>query len=103
MDASLSKLTLQAFPSARLVPPSPFDLDGSNNNQPKGKVEKLDDSGRLSRKGGKRCVVEYININGVDEPFYSYVDDDEPPSPIEESDSMRRLLPPSNGFLALYE
>jgi hypothetical protein len=32
-------------------------------------------------------VVEYININGVDEPFYTYVDDDEPPSPAEKSNS----------------
>lgn len=86
VDSSFSKLTLQALPSA--------------SSQPK---EKLDNSGSLSRKGGKRCVVEYININGVDEPFYSYIDDDEPPSPIVKSELGRGLLPPPNGFLPLYE
>lgn len=94
---------LGAFPSAGLVPPSPFNLDGQKKEMP----EKLDNSGPLSRKGGKgkRCVVEYININGVDEPFYSYVDDDddEPPSLVEGSDSVKGLLPPSSDFLSLYE
>ena len=99
MDASISKLTLQAFTSASLVPPSPFDLEGSQNDRSKGEVpEKLDNIGHLGRKGGKRCVVEYININGVDEPFYSYVDDDEP-SPAKNSD----FLPPSRELLALYK
>jgi hypothetical protein len=87
------------------MPPSPFDLHGGNT-RPKGEIsEKLDNTGHLGRKGGKRRIVEYININGVDEPFYSYVDDDEPPSPIaEKSTSTASLLPPpSNGFLPLYE
>jgi len=104
LHSSFSKLTLQAHPNPSLIPPSPFDLHG--NNQSKGNPsEKLDNSGHLGRKGGKRRVVEYININGVDEPFYSYVDDDddEPPSPVDKSDSTARLLPPSNGFLPLYE
>jgi len=102
MDQSFSKLTLQAFPSPGLVPPSPFELDGGHNDRGKEK-EQLGNSGRLGRKGGKRCVVEYININGVDEPFYSYVDDDEPPSPLETSDSTADLLRPSKEFLPLYE
>lgn len=82
VDSSFSKLRLDALPSPNLIPPSPFDLCGSNG-QRKGEVsEKLDNTGPLGRKGGRRRVVEYININGVDEPFYSYVDgdDDEPPS-----------------------
>lgn len=100
MDATISKLTLQAFPSAGLIPPSPFDLEGNDNRQSK-VGEKLDKSGNLCRKGGKRCVVEYININGVDEPFYSYVDDvdDEPPSTVEKSG----YFPPPNDLLSLYE
>lgn len=94
MDPSFSKLTLQALPSPSLAPPSPFDLHGADN-KPKDKVsEKLDNGGHLGRKGGKRCIVEYININGVDEPFYSYVDDDEPPSPAEKSDSEATVSPP---------
>ena len=104
-DSSFSKLRLQALPSPSLMPPSPFDLHGANA-RPKGEIsEKLDNTGHLGRKGGKRRIVEYININGVDEPFYSYVDDDEPPSPIvEKSTSTASLLPPpSNGFLPLYE
>lgn len=99
VDSTFSKLRLQALPSPNLIPPSPFDL---GKTQGKGEVgEKLDNSGRVGRKGGKRRVVEYININGVDEPFYSYVDDedDEPPS-----HTMATLLPPpKNGFLPLYE
>ena len=99
VDSSFSKLTLQALPSASLIPSNPFDLRGGNAQS----KEKLDNSGSLGRKGGKRCVVEYININGVDEPFYSYVDDDEPPSPVVKSELGRGLLPPPNGFLPLYE
>jgi hypothetical protein len=80
-DSNFSKLRLQALPSPNLIPPSPFDLCG-NNSRSKGEIsEKLDNTGHLGRKGGKRRIVEYININGVDEPFYSYVEDedDEPP------------------------
>lgn len=81
VDSNFSKLRLEALPSPSLMPPSPFDLRG-NNAPCKGEIpEKLDNTGHLGRKGGRRRVVEYININGVDEPFYSYVDDDEPPSP----------------------
>jgi len=103
VDSSFSKLRLQALSSPSLIPPSPFDLRGANA-QPKGETEKLDNTGHLGRKGGRRRIVEYININGVDEPFYSYADD-EPPSPvIEKSTSVAGLLPPpSNGFLPLYE
>jgi len=100
-DSSFSKLRLQALPSPSLMPPSPFDLHGS----PKGEIsEKLDNTGHLGRKGGRRRIVEYININGVDEPFYSYADD-EPPSPVvDKSVSVAGLLPPPpNGFLPLYE
>jgi hypothetical protein len=103
VDSTFSKLTLDALPSASLVPPSPFDLRGSNAQSKGDILEKLDNSGHLGRKGGKRCVVEYININGVDEPFYSYVEDDERQSPVEKADSPAGLLPPSNGFLPLYE
>ena len=104
VDSSFSKLRLQALSSPSLMPPSPFDLHGANAH-PKGETsEKLDNTGHLSRKGGRRRIVEYININGVDEPFYSYADD-EPPSPvIDKSTSVAGLLPPpSNGFLPLYE
>lgn len=100
--SGFSKLRLQALPSPSLIPPSPFDLHGGS---PKGEAsEKLDNTGHLGRKGGRRRIVEYININGVDEPFYSYADD-EPPSPvIEKSACVAGLLPPpSNGFLPLYE
>jgi len=101
VDSSFSQLRLQALPSPNLIPPSPFDLQG-NKTQAKGETgEKLDNAGSVGRKGGKRRVVEYININGVDEPFFSYVDDeeDEPPS-----HSVTTLLPPpKNGFLPLYE
>lgn len=94
MDSNFSKLTLQALPSPSLVPPSPLNLHGANN-QPKNDLsEKLDNGGHLGRKAGKRCIVEYININGVDEPFYSYVDDDEPPSPSDKSDSGATISPP---------
>ena len=82
MDSDFSKLGLQALPSPSLMPPSPFDLCGSNARS-KGEItEKLDSTGHIGRKGGRRRIVEYININGVDEPFYSYVDEDdeEPPS-----------------------
>ena len=65
--------------------------------------EKLENGGHIGRKGGKRCIVEYININGVDEPFYSYMDDDEPPSPVQKVDTAAGLLRPPNGFLPLYE
>lgn len=102
VDSSFSKLRLQALTSPKLVPPSPFDLGGGNNVRMKEEtLEKLNDSGNIGRKGGRRRVVEYININGVDEPFYSYVDDDEDEPP---SDSAANLLPPPpNGFLPLYE
>ncbi|KAF9786444.1 hypothetical protein BJ322DRAFT_1108293 [Thelephora terrestris] len=99
VDSSFSKLTLKAPPSASSIPPSSFNIRGGNSQS----KEKLDNSGSLGRKGGKRCVVEYININGVDEPFYSYVDDDEPPSPVSKSELARGILPPPNGFLPLYE
>ena len=105
VDSTFSKLRLGALPSSGLNPPSPFDLHGGDAHS-KGKIsEKLNNSGHLGRKGGKRRVVEYININGVDEPFYSYVDDDddEPPSPVEKAHSAADLLPPSKGFLPLYE
>lgn len=87
VDSSLSKLTLQALPNPGLIPPSPLNIHGTSSQPEKKTSEKLDNSSRLCRKGGKRCVVEYININGVDEPFYTYVDDDEPPSPAEKSNS----------------
>ena len=101
VDVSFSKLRLQAFPNPGLIPPSPFELEGSNNNKAS---EKLNSIGRLGRKGGKRRVVEFININGVDEPFITDVDDDEPQPLVEKnSDSATGLLPPPNGFLPLYE
>ena len=103
MNSSFSKLRLQALPSPNLMPPSPFDLHGANTNQ--GEIpEKLDNPGHLGRKGGRRRIVEYININGVDEPFYSYADD-EPPSPIIQKSTLTTdlLTPPSKGFLPLYE
>jgi len=104
VDTSVSKLRLQGLPSPNLIPPSPFDLRGGNAHSKGETAEKLDDTGNIGRKGGRRCVVEYININGVDEPFYSYVDDDEPPSRIDKSDTAAGLLPPPpNGFLPLYE
>ena len=87
VDSSFSKLTLQALPNPSLIPPSPLDIQGASSQPKETTSEKLDNSSRLCRKGGKRCVVEYININGVDEPFYTYVDDDEPPSPAEKSNS----------------
>lgn len=96
---SFSKLRLQALPSPGLMPPSPFNLCGGGKANSMG--EKLDNPGHLGRKGGRRRIVEYININGVDEPFYTDVDDDEPPSPIVKSASL--LPPPPNGFLPLYE
>jgi hypothetical protein len=96
MDSSFSKLRLQALPSPSLMPPSPFDLGGDSARSI---PEKLDNTGHLGRKGGRRRIVEYININGVDEPFYSYIDDDEPPSP----SAATLLPPPPNGFLPLYE
>jgi len=103
-DSGFSKLRLQALSSPGLVPPSPFDLRGCKAQSKVELSEKLDNTGNLGRKGGRRRTVEYININGVDEPFYSWVDDDEPPSPSEKSDSMTSFLPPpSNGFLPLYE
>lgn len=104
VDPSFSKLRLQALPSPNLMPPSPFDLHGASRHQ--GEIsEKLDNPGHLGRKGGRRRIVEYININGVDEPFYSYVDDDEPPSPVTQKSTLTAdlLPPPSNGFLPLYE
>ena len=81
VDSDFSKLRLQALPSPSLMPPSPFDLCGNKTRSKGGITEKLDNPGHLGRKGGRRRIVEYININGVDEPFYSYVDeeDDEPP------------------------
>jgi len=104
VDSSLSKLRLQALPSPNLIPPSPFELGGDKGRSKGESTEKLDSSGNIGRKGGRRRVVEYININGVDEPFYSYVDDDEPPSPVDKSDTAAGLLPPPpNGFLRLYE
>jgi len=104
VDSSLSKLRLEALPSPNLMPPSPFDLHGGNAGSKGDASEKLDNGGNIGRKGGRRRIVEYININGVDEPFYSYVDDDEPPSSDNKSDSAAGLLlPPSNGFLPLYE
>jgi len=73
VDSNFSELRLEAHPSPNLIA----------QTEPKREMtEKLDNSGSLGRKGGRRRVVEYININGVDEPFYSYVDEDEeePPS-----------------------
>lgn len=104
VDSNFSKLRLQALPSPNLMPPSPFELHGANT-QPQGETpERLDNTGHLGRKGGRRRIVEYININGVDEPFYSYADD-EPPSPIVQKSTLTAdlLPPPSNGFLPLYE
>ena len=82
LDSNFPKLRLGAHSSPNLIAPSPLELCG-DKMESKGEMgEKLDNSGPLGRKGGRRRVVEYININGVDEPFYSYVDEDEaePPS-----------------------
>ncbi|KAF9648860.1 hypothetical protein BDM02DRAFT_2037784 [Thelephora ganbajun] len=65
MDSRFSKLRLQALPCPNLMPSSgPFDLCGGKT-RPNGEIsEKLSDTGHLGRKGGRRRVVEYINING---------------------------------------
>jgi len=105
VESNFSQLKLQALGGPNLIPQSPFDL-GGGKSQPAGETgEKLDNSGRVGRKGGKRRIVEYININGVDEPFYSYVDDedDEPPTLIKTDSVANLLAAPSNGFLRLYE
>lgn len=82
VDSNFPKLRLEAHSSPNLIAPSPLELSGDKAGSKRETAEKLDNSGPLGRKGGKRRVVEYININGVDEPFYSYVDEDEaePPS-----------------------
>jgi len=98
VDSSFSKLRLQALPSPSLMPPSPFDLCGGNARSEGETLEKLNNTDHLGKKGGRRRIVEYININGVDEPFYSYIDD-EPQSP----SAATLLPPPPNGFLPLYE
>jgi len=99
VDSSFSKLRLQALPSPSLMPPSPFDLCGCDARSKGETNEKLKNTGHLGRRGGRRRIVEYININGVDEPFYSYMDDDQPSSP----SAATLLPPPPNGFLPLYE
>lgn len=82
VDSNFPKLRLEAHQSPNLIAPSPLELGGDKTGSKGEAAEKLDNSRPLGRKGGKRRVVEYININGVDEPFYSYVDEDEaePPS-----------------------
>jgi len=79
VDSNFPKLRLEARAGPNLIAPSPLELYGDSKGET---AEKLDNSGAFGRKGGRRRVVEYININGVDEPFYSYVDEDEaePPS-----------------------